>query len=172
MPMIEFAFKHKLIKLQSDNYLDCSFFDNISFIYYLMVELSYLFGQFCIFADIYYNIMKIIFINTLRILMILVIIISCGVACVVYEDTLAAWWIPIGVALIIVIATIPFYKGWIWLTTMDNKVINCCCHLVCVGAISCVLFLGGNYWFADSASTHEEEVMVQKKYGSPAISWG
>ena len=51
-----------------------------------------------------------------------------------------------------------------WLTTMDNKVINCCCHLVCVGAISCVLFFGGNYWFADSASTHEEEVMVQKKY--------
>ena len=99
MPMIEFAFKHKLIKLQSDNYLDCSFFDNISFIYYLMVELSYLFGQFCIFADIYYNIMKIIFINTLRILMILVIMISCGVAYVVYEDTLAAWWIPVGVAL-------------------------------------------------------------------------
>ena len=55
-----------------------------------MVELSYLFGQFCIFADIYYNIMKIIFINTLRILMILVIMISCGVAYVVYEDTLAA----------------------------------------------------------------------------------
>ena len=81
--MIEFAFKHKLIKLQSDNDLDCSFFDNISFIYYLMVELSYLFGQFCIFADIYYNIMKIIFINALRILMILVIIISCGVAYVV-----------------------------------------------------------------------------------------
>lgn len=143
--MIEFAFKHKLIKLQSDNDLDCSFFDNISFIYYLMVELSYLFGQFCIFADIYYNIMKIIFINALRILMILVIIISCGVAYVVYEDTLAAWWIPVGVALIIVIATIPFYKGWIWLTTMDNKVINCCCHLVCVGAISCVLFLGGHF---------------------------
>ena len=164
MSMIEFAFKHKLIKLQSDNYLDCSFFDTISFIYYLMVELSYLFGQFCIFADIYYNIMKIIFINTLRILMILVIMISCGVAYVVYEDTLAAWWIPVGVALIIVIATIPFYKGWIWLTTMDNKVINCCCHLVCVGAISCVLFLGGNYWFADSASAHEEKVMVQKKY--------
>jgi hypothetical protein len=26
------------------------------------------------------------------------------------------------------------------------------------------LFLGGNYWFADPASTHEETVMVQKKY--------
>ena len=172
MPMIEFAFKHKLIKLQSDNYLDCSFFDNISFIYYLMVELSYLFGQFCIFADIYYNIMKIIFINTLRILMILVIMISCGVAYVVYEDTLAAWWIPVGVALIIVIATIPFYKGWIWLTTMDkrgtmrfyfNHAKNAQWEIPAYD-ISCVLFFGGNYWFADSASTHEEEVMVQKKY--------
>ena len=85
-----------------------------------MVELSYLFGQFCIFADIYYNIMKIIFINTLRVLMILVIIISCGVAYVVYEDTLAAWWIPVRVALIIVIATIPFYKGWIWLSLQSE----------------------------------------------------
>ena len=65
--------------------------------------------------------MKTLFINTLRILMILVIMISCGVAYVVYEDTLADWWIPVGVALIIVIATIPFYKGWIWLTTMDKR---------------------------------------------------
>ena len=45
--------------------------------------------------------MKTLFINTLRILMILVIMISCGVAYVVYEDTLADWWIPVGVALII-----------------------------------------------------------------------
>ena len=108
--------------------------------------------------------MKTLFIKILRFLMLLVFIASCGIGYVIYEDTLTAWWIPVGVALIIVIATIPFYKGWIWLTTMDNKVINCCCHLVCVGAISCVLFLGGNYWFADSASTHEEKVMVQKKY--------
>ena len=108
--------------------------------------------------------MKIIFINTLRVLMLFIFIFSCGISCVVYEDTLVDWWIPVGVVLIVVIATIPFYKGWIWLTTMDDKVINCCCHLVCVGAISCVLFLGGNYWFADSASAHEEEVMVQNKY--------
>ena len=96
--------------------------------------------------------MKTLFINTLRILMILVIMISCGVAYVVYEDTLADWWIPVGVALIIVIATIPFYKGWIWLTTMDNKVINCCCHLVCVGAISYVL---SDEW-ADGSASHSE----------------
>ena len=37
---------------------------------------------------------------------------------------------------------------WIWLTTVDGKVINCLCHLACIGAISYVLFLGGNYWFA------------------------
>ena len=162
MSMIEFAFKHKLIKLQSDNYLDCSFFDNISFIHLLFNG-----GVVLFIWPILYICRHILQYHenyTLRVLMILVIIISCGVAYVVYEDTLAAWWIPVRVALIIVIATIPFYKGWIWLTTMDDKVINCCCHLVCVGAISCVLFLGGNYWFADSASTHEEKVMVQKKY--------
>ena len=108
--------------------------------------------------------MKNIFINTLRVLMLFIFIFSCGISCVVYEDTLVDWWIPVGVVLIVVIATIPFYKGWIWLTTMDDKVINCCCHLVCVGAISCVLFLGGNYWFADSASAHEDDLMVQNKY--------
>ena len=63
-------------------------------------------------------------------------------------------------ALLIALATIPFYKKWIWLTTMDDKVINCLCHLACIGAISYVLFLGGNYWFADPASTHEETCLL------------
>ena len=31
-----------------------------------------------------------------------------------YTKYIGAWWIPVRVALIIVIATIPFYKGWIW----------------------------------------------------------
>ena len=96
--------------------------------------------------------------------MLLIFIASCGIGYVIYEDTLTAWWIPVGMALLIALATIPFYKKWIWLTTMDDKVINCLCHLACIGAISYVLFLGGNYWFADPASTHEETVMVQKKY--------
>ncbi|MCS3084465.1 hypothetical protein PQ628_06400 [Bacteroides ovatus] len=108
--------------------------------------------------------MKNLFVITLRILMLLVFIASCGLGYVIYEDTLTAWWIPVGMALLIALATIPFYKKWIWLTTMDDKVINCLCHLACIGAISYVLFLGGNYWFADPASTHEETVMVQKKY--------
>ena len=108
--------------------------------------------------------MKTLFIRILRFLMLLIFIASCGIGYVIYEDTLTAWWIPLGMALLIALVTIPFYKKWIWLTTMDGKVINCLCHLACIGAISYVLFLGGNYWFADPASTHEETVMVQKKY--------
>lgn len=106
--------------------------------------------------------MKTLFIRILRFLMLLIFIASCGIGYVIYEDTLTAWWIPLGMALLIALVTIPFYKKWIWLTTMDGKVINCLCHLACIGAISYVLFLGGNYWFADPASTHEETVMVQK----------
>ena len=97
--------------------------------------------------------MKTLFIRILRFLMLLIFIASCGIGYVIYEDTLTAWWIPLGMALLIALVTIPFYKKWIWLTT-----------LACIGAISYVLFLGGNYWFADPASTHEETVMVQKKY--------
>ena len=63
---------------------------------------------------------------------------------------------------LIALATIPFYKKWIWLTTMDDKVLLFVSFWLCIGAISYVLFLGGNYWFADPASTHEETVMVQK----------
>ena len=80
--------------------------------------------------------MKTLFIRILRFLMLLIFIASCGIGYVIYEDTLTAWWIPLGMALLIALVTIPFYKKWIWLTTMDGKVINCLCHLACIGAIS------------------------------------
>ncbi len=73
--------------------------------------------------------------------MLLIFIASCGIGYVIYEDTLDR---PGGYLLcgaLIALATIPFYKKWIWLTTMDDKVINCLCHLACIGAISYVLFL-------------------------------
>lgn len=108
--------------------------------------------------------MKTLFIKTLRILMLFIFIISLGLGYVIYEDTLASWWIPVGMALLVALATLPFYKKWVWLTTMDGKVINCLCHIACVGAVSYALFLGGNYWLADASSTHEETVMIQKKY--------
>ena len=60
------------------------------------------------------SIMKNLFVITLRILMLLVFIASCGLGYVIYEDTLTAWWIPVGMALLIALATIPFYKKWIW----------------------------------------------------------
>ena len=57
--------------------------------------------------------MKTLFIKILRFLMLLVFIASCGIGYVIYEDTLTAWWIPVGIALLIALATIPFYKKWI-----------------------------------------------------------
>lgn len=107
--------------------------------------------------------MKSVFIKVLRVLMLFIVIISCAVGYVVYEDTLASWWIPVGVALVIAILTLPLYKKWTWLTAGSDKTLNLLCHVVCVGAVSYALFLVGNYCLADPASTQDEKVIVQKK---------
>ena len=108
--------------------------------------------------------MKNIFIQILRVLMLFLLLISGVIGYIIYEDTLSEWWIPVGVALMIAIATFPFYMRWAWLTAGDNKIVNFLCHLVCVGVMSYALFLVGNYWLADPASMQEEEVVVQRKY--------
>ena len=108
--------------------------------------------------------MKNTFIKILRILMLLVSLFSGAIGYVIYENTLSEWWIPVGVALMIAAATFPFYKKWSWLTTDDSKILNFLCHLICVGTMSYALFLAGNYWLVDPASTQEEEVVVHKKY--------
>ena len=74
-------------------------------------------------------------------MMLLIFIASCGIGYVIYEDTLTAWWIPLGMALLIALVTIPFYKKWIWLTTVDGKVINCLCHLACIAAVLLIVSL-------------------------------
>lgn len=96
--------------------------------------------------------------------MLFLLLISGVIGYIIYEDTLSEWWIPVGVALMIAIATFPFYMRWAWLTAGDNKIVNFLCHLVCVGVMSYALFLVGNYWLADPASMQEEEVVVQRKY--------
>lgn len=108
--------------------------------------------------------MKNIFIKILRVLMVFVLLISWGIGYAINEDTLTEWWIPVGVASVIAIATFPLYKKWAWLTAGDNKTVNLLCHLICVGTISYASFLTGNYCLADSSSTQEETVVVQKKY--------
>lgn len=108
--------------------------------------------------------MNTFFVKTLRIMMLFLFIISLALGYVIYEDTLAVWWIPVGVALLIALATLPFYRKWSWLITTEGKVMNVLCHIGCVGAISYALFLSGNYWLAGTASIYEETVMVQKKY--------
>ena len=99
--------------------------------------------------------MKELFIKILRFLMfVLVVALGC-IGYNIYEDTLAAVWIPVGVGLVVAVVTLPLYKKWIWLTTMEQKAVNILCHVVCVGVISCSLFLVGNYQMAAPASTKE-----------------
>ena len=50
--------------------------------------------------------MKTLFIRILRFLMLLIFIASCGIGYVIYEDTLTAWWIPLGMALLIALVSI------------------------------------------------------------------
>ena len=68
--------------------------------------------------------MNTFFVKTLRIMMLFLFIISLALGYVIYEDTLAVWWIPVGVALLIALATLPFYRKWSWLTTTEGKVMN------------------------------------------------
>ena len=46
---------------------------------------------------------------------------------------------------------------------MEQKAVNILCHVVCVGVISCSLFLVGNYQMAAPASTKEVTVTVLEK---------
>lgn len=83
--------------------------------------------------------MKELFIKILRFLMfVLVVALGC-IGYNIYEDTLAAVWIPVGVGLVVAVVTLPLYKKWIWLTTMEQKAVNILCHVVCVGVISCII---------------------------------
>ena len=68
--------------------------------------------------------MKNILIKILRVLMLFILLVSWGIGYVIYEDTLTEWWIPVGVALMIVAATFPLYKKWAWLTADDSKTFN------------------------------------------------
>ena len=74
--------------------------------------------------------MKELFIKILRFLMfVLVVALGC-IGYNIYEDTLAAVWIPVGVGLVVAVVTLPLYKKWIWLTTMEQKAVNILCHVL------------------------------------------
>lgn len=108
--------------------------------------------------------MKKLLIKILRILVFFVFFVSCGIGYVIFKDTLVAWWVPVGVALLVAVISIRLCNKWGWLTACENKMVNILCHLIGVGSITYMLLLAGNDCLADSAATHKEEVMVQKKY--------
>lgn len=107
--------------------------------------------------------MKVLFVNIFRCLMLLLVIALTGIGCYIYEKTLVAVWIPIGVGLVATIVTFPLYKKWAWLTRVEHKGLNMLCHVVCVSVISCSLFLIGNYYTTDIASAKEVTVTVLEK---------
>ena len=108
--------------------------------------------------------MRTLFIKILRILIVVTVLFSCTIGYMISEKTLVAWWIPIGVALAIGLLTLPYYRKWLWLTTMENKIVNISCHLVCVGTVGYVLFLAGNYLSADDNSVYDVTVTVLDKF--------
>ena len=106
--------------------------------------------------------MGILFIKILRIFVVLAVLFSGTMGYVISEKTLVAWWIPVGVALAAGMLTLPLYRKWIWLTTVENRIVNVLCHLVCVGSFCYVLFLSGNNLLAD-ADEYEVTVTVLDK---------
>lgn len=80
-----------------------------------------------------------------------------------YKHTLIDWFILLLVVTCIAVATLSLYKKWAWMTNTDSKTLNIIYHLIAVGLMSCVLFLGSNFLFADTASTHVEQVLVKSK---------
>ena len=78
--------------------------------------------------------MGILFIKILRIFVVLAVLFSGTMGYVISEKTLAVWWIPVGVALAAGMLTLPLYRKWIWLMTVENGIVNVLCHLVCVGS--------------------------------------
>lgn len=93
----------------------------------------------------------------------LFLFILAGIGYLLYKHTLIEWFIPLLVATCIAAATLSLYKRWAWMTNTDSKPLNIICHLTVVGLMSYVLFLGSNFLFADTASTHIEQVVVKSK---------
>ena len=111
--------------------------------------------------------MGILFIKILRIFVVLAVLFSGTMGYVISEKTLAAWWIPVGVALAAGMLTLPLYRKWIWLTTVENRIVNVLCHLVCVGSFCYVLFLSGNNLLADADEYEVTVTVLDKRMEQP-----
>lgn len=95
--------------------------------------------------------------------MLFAVLFSCGMGYLTLEKTLTAWWIPVGVGVAAGVLTLPLYRKWAWLTTVEGGIVNILCHLVCVGSICCALFLTGNCRLADAGSVYDVTVTVLDK---------
>lgn len=80
-----------------------------------------------------------------------------------YERTLVVWWWPVAAAVAVAAATMPLLcRRWQWLTDSDSRTLNLLCHLYIVSLSSYFCLVGGNFLLSDSASSHEESVVVSE----------
>lgn len=82
---------------------------------------------------------------------------------IIYESTLVAWWVPVAVAAVIAVATLPLsHDRWRWLVGKD-RVMELFCHLYVVGGVGYGLPLAANSLLSDASSAREETVTVVDK---------
>ena len=108
--------------------------------------------------------LKTMFMKILRMLMVVVPLVCVAAGYAFWEKTLAPWWIPVGMALSIVLLTLPWAKKWSRVTLLKGKTVNLLCHVAWVGTVAYGLFISLNFWLADDASTREVTVTVLDKY--------
>lgn len=81
-----------------------------------------------------------------------------------YQKTVVAWWVPLVVAAVIALLSLPMlHRRWSRLTDSDNPTINGLYHFYIVCALFYAGLLGGNYAFSDNASARRETVTVVRR---------
>ncbi|MCM1079478.1 MAG: hypothetical protein NC344_09900 [Bacteroidales bacterium] len=101
--------------------------------------------------------------NAVRVMVMLVALVLGILGYVCYERTLVDWWLPVLVAVVIAVVTVPLMRGrWSWLVGED-RTFDLLCHLYVTGCLAYFLFLCGNYFLASKESMHEETVTVEER---------
>lgn len=98
-----------------------------------------------------------------RVAFAVLILVVVVIGYIIYESTLVAWWVPVAVAAVIAVATLPLFHGrWCWLVGND-MVMELFCHLYVMGGVGYGLPLAANSLLADVLSAREETVTVVDK---------
>ncbi len=96
---------------------------------------------------------------------VLLTLVFYGCAMGLHGETIVEWWIPAAVAVAMALVSgAVFWKKWIWLTRVENALLNGLCHVVFATGLFLCIFYAVNYAFADKDTEHTEYVTVESKY--------